>query len=218
MPDRNDNRELLTVLDRVERMFHNLEVSVGRLRDTVEHSIAHLEQSITHLVRTIEQDDQLRERAERAEQRERDDNHDQLLELLREDLIPRIENVAKNMRGLPAAVLDHTERKVYELRTARWELTRASGVTEAELLDQGRLPAHREPSTGRIAVARRDVTDETTGVFDLKHTDGEKRAIKQFVGGIALHLWDRGGKWFVAIGGGAGAWHALLKLLEFLRH
>lgn len=209
MPDRNDNRELLTVLDRVERMFHNLEATVGRLRDTVEHSVANLERGITSLVRTIEQDDNLRDRAERAEQRERDDNHDKLVELIREDLVPRVESVAKSLRGLPAAVLDHTERKIYDLRTARWEATQSGVQNEPPLLPP---PPHRREPTGKVAVARRDVNDETTGVFDIKHTDGEKRALKELIGGIALHAWHKGGKWVTAIGSGGGLIHILHKL------
>jgi len=204
MPDRDESRELLDVLDRIERMFSNLDQGVARLRETVDRSISGLEQSITHLVRSIEQEDRLRDRADRAEARERDE----LRQLIADDLIPRIENLAKNLRGLPAAIVEHNERKIYEIHPAL--------LSEAELLRQGRLP-HRESTGQQVAVARRDV-EEHTGVFDTKHTDGEKRAVKEFVGGIALHLWHRGGKWAAAGGGGIGVYHAIKALFEFLRH
>ena len=104
-----------------------------------------------------------------------------------------------------------------EYRRAKYEANRAlAGATEASMHQGSMLTEgsayiyHREP-TAKVAVAQRD-TEDITGVFDRRHTDGERRAVKEFVGGIIFYAWQRGGKWAAAIGSGGGIYHLLHKL------
>lgn len=103
---------------------------------------------LTGLVRNLEQDDQLRERAERFDTEERDKRHKSVVDSL-ELIAKAIETLATKQRDLPEALLDHVERKIYELRIARYDAKQAGVSNEPAPLPPP--PTHRDP-TGKITL------------------------------------------------------------------
>jgi hypothetical protein len=110
------------------------------LREMREQSreISSLSSNVIKLVRLLEQTDHLSERADRADKDERDDRHKALVRMMRE---------------MPDRLLSHIERKIYELRIARWEARKAGLENEPAPLPPP--PTYREP-TGKVPLPPKD--------------------------------------------------------------
>jgi DNA repair exonuclease SbcCD ATPase subunit len=186
-------------MDEVKAMLREILETLRQNQRADRRQLDEIESSVAAVARSFEQEDRLQERQERAEAREREQAAAELA-----DIKQRVENFGMSMRDMPEKCLAAIEKRIDDYRRAKYEaslVTPSAGAYSMQL---------REPST-KIAVARRDV-DDITGVFDRTHTDGERRAVKEFVGGIALHAWKRGGKWVAATVSGGGLYHLLHKL------
>lgn len=118
--------------------------SIQQAQRDQRREIDDLASSLVRLVRGIEQDERADERAERSRENERD----KLIEAL-EELKDAVENVGVSMRNLPETLLNTIEKKIYELRTARFEALQAGVANEPAPLFPA--PTHRDP-TGRFRV------------------------------------------------------------------
>lgn len=176
------------------------ESEIKGLRQEVSNLASEIDgatRQVASLVRQLEQDDHLRERADAAEERERDKRHEELLEAL-ERIRKSSEATGTYLRDLPDKLLRHVERKIYELRIARYEARQAGVQNEPALLPPApTTPAGREP-TGKI-IAQIEGKDESTAL-----TPAQQRGLVKVVrkvweykfhgvgGGIAIHwLWER---------------------------
>lgn len=173
-----------------------------------QRQIDDLTAAVGRLVKAIEQDDHFRERSERAEAEERDKRHKQIADAV-EDLTTRFENLASHHRDMPGTMLQHIEKKIYELRTARWEALQAGRETTPSFGTQLPGAAHRE-NTGKIAVALARADD--TRPFARAHRDGEPRNIQEIVGGGAIWIAQKSWKLVLTAGASGGLIQLLHKL------
>jgi hypothetical protein len=132
-------------------------------------------------VRNMEQDDRLRERAELHDQRERDKRHKEIVDVL--ERIERIcgvtkianEAIAEALRDLPERVVDNVERKIYDLRVARWE-AREAGVENAIPALLPMPPSskgeQREPTERVLKIIRGDEDDDS-----IAPTKGQRKLL-----------------------------------------
>jgi hypothetical protein len=208
-------REIQAALREQSRGISELASAATRLAEIPNYlreqgrEISALSDGVTRLVRAIEQEDRLRDRVERSEEKERDERHAQLEEALSE-LKERVENVGKASRELPT--------RLAEAVAARWNSS-SNDFSEPPPLPPP--PSYREP-TGRhrqlpphLPMPLPETTHEErehTGVFARDHVDGSPRELRDIIGGVAIFLWRRGAKWAAAVGGGTGLWHLLHKL------
>lgn len=165
--------------------------------------ISGLSDGVMRLVRAIEQEDRLRDRLDRAEEKERDDRHEQLERAL-DDLRTRIESIGAGNRDLPARLSE-----AVAARLAAESLPPLPSYHDPDGPPSGRykqLPPHSQP----LELPAPD--RESTGVFAREHVDGSPREVRDIVGGAVLFLWRKGVKWVAAVGGGTGLWHLLHKL------
>jgi hypothetical protein len=156
--------------------------------------------NVAHLARSLEQEDRLRERAERADATERDDRHDAVIRTLKA-LHERLDDLHKT---LPSETLTTIEKKIYELRIARWEAQQA-GVGEPMPMPP---VGYREP-TNKFASARRD--DETKP-YARVHSDGEKRSVDEWIGGAVVFGFNKAWPYLLTACSTGG----LIKLLHVL--
>ena len=184
-------------MDEMKAMLREILETLRQNQRAGQRQLDEIEGSVAAVARSLEQEDRLQERQERSEAREREQAAERLNKIAGEleDLTQRVESVGVSMRDMPDKCLASFYRR------AKYE---------ASLAPSPYVPQYREQST-QIAVARRD-TDDITGVFDRHHTDGERRAVKELVGGVMLMAWQRGGKWVAAFGSGGGIYHLLHKL------
>jgi hypothetical protein len=170
---------------------------------TLRRELDEVTSSLAALVRDLEQEDRLQDRQDRAEERERE----KLLEAVG-DLRQRVENIGASLRDLPERLVATVERKIYELRTARWEAAQAGVQRDPTPAYGTQLPATYREQTGKIAVA-----NPNTGDDDMVLTPGQQRGIIK----VAKVAW-RVGRW-PALAGTVGAaranwWHVVVGLFK----
>lgn len=174
--------------------------------------LAAVESSVAAIARTLEQDDRLRERAERAETLERDKRHDILTKSL-EALHNRLDGLHKRLDTLPKDAaresVETVETKIYELRKVRWEARQLDTSEPMPLPPNG----YREPTGQHAAIARRDL-DETKP-YALHHTDGEKRSLDEWIGGAVVWGVKKGWPWAVTALSSGGLVELLHRLKVF---
>lgn len=179
-------------------------MSVENELRSLRQEVDELAGSITQFVRLLEQDNRLRERAESAEEKELDRRHEFLIETL--DGIKRSsEAVGVALRDLPDRLLNHIEKKIYELRVARYEAQQAGVANE---------PAPLPPPPGR-----RDPTSKVIAMVEGKDDDVALTAAQQRgIVKIVKKVWD----YKFHIGGGAIGFHWLAErgaaIWEWIKH
>lgn len=161
--------------------------------------------SLTGLVRALEQEDRLRERVELAEERERDKRHDDILQQL--EVIKRSsEAVGMALRDLPDRLLNHVEKKIYELRIARYEANQSGFANEPAPLPP--VPTRRDATSKIIALV--EGKEEGSVALTAAQQKGLVKVVKK--------VWD----YKFHIGGGAVGFHWLVErgaaLLEWIKH
>lgn len=165
-----------------------------------------LGRQLTKLVGALEQDDHLRERAEAAEERERDDRHEEILKALKE-IKDACKAMAAYARDLPERVVRHVERKIYELRVARFEAQQAGVQNEPALLPPVPMPPAREP-TAKV-IAQIEGKDESAAL-----TPAQQRGLAKLI----KKAWD----YKFHVGGGiVGAhwlWERAAAIVGWLKH
>lgn len=169
-------------------------MSVESRLEQISLELDQLTSEITKFVKSLEYDERLRNRAEDRDERDRNKQHDALTKAL-EDLAEQIgglkvqvEGVGVALRDLPDRLLNHVEKKIYELRLARWEALQAGVQNEPSPLPPA--PTRREP-TGKI-LTQIAGKEEDEGAL----TPAEHNAIVKLV----VRVW----KWkFHIIGGGS---------------
>jgi hypothetical protein len=176
------------------------------LREVLENQrlerrrVDEIESSVAAIARSLEQDDRLQERLERAEAREREELAKDV-----DDVKQRVESIGAAMRGLPERTLQVVERKIYELRKERWE-TQQAGIHRdptppygTQLGPQQGPQPYRE-QTGKIAVAQPEPEDlaltpaQQRGLVKLAKTAwtvGRWPALSAAVGGTLVGLWHK---------------------------
>lgn len=213
-----------------ERSEKLLREVIDEQRD-LKGSVEDLNRNLARLIRTIDEDADREARSEReeAERRARHELSTRNAMSVRDDAIVKavgevkqtVEEVGKALRNLPNKLLDTVEKKIYELRQARWELQQQQGFLRDENNEPLPLPPPptRPPTgqhdiTGQLpAHARGDVReDEHTKPFALQHRDGEKRHIKEVIGGVVIFAASKSWRWIAATGAGAGLAHLLHRL------
>jgi hypothetical protein len=134
-----DTKEMLRVILQAQR---------DQRQETVD-----LNRNLARLVRELETDERREDRDGERQERERE-----RLDKSLEDQTKRIENIGASLRDLPDRLLIVIEKKIYELRVARWEALQAGVPNEPAPLMPA--PTYREP-TGRIrALSPRDEDDD----------------------------------------------------------
>lgn len=155
--------------------------------------------NVAHLARTLEQDDRLRERADRAEGAERDQRHETIERSLKA-LHERVDKLYTLVEKLPITTRDTVEAKIYELRRTRWETQQPLPSSEPMPLPPA---GYRESSEQHVALARTDI-EEHTKPFARHHVDGEKRTIDEWIGGAVLWGLKKGWPWAATALGSGG--------------
>ncbi len=196
--------------DETRRAFGRSETA----QETIRKELDELTSAVTRLVRELDDDDKYREKVEQRDAREADEVRERLFKEIA-DLRQRIENIGASMRDLPEALLRTIEKKIYELRVARYEALQAGVSNEAPPL----LPApmRRDP-TGRIRVGDESgqfqrIDEPQTRLQPIEPDDGDvltpqqQRGIKRWVG--------RNWHWFL---GGGGVLAFLKSLYDAIKH
>jgi hypothetical protein len=179
--------------------------TLRREQRLVLRKIEEIEGGVAAIARSLEQEDRLQERQERAEEREREkliEAVDNLREYLRDDLQVRIEGIGTGLRNLPESILQLIEREIYKLRRARWDAGEPLPREPTPPFGT-QLPPRNEP-TGKIAVAAPEADE-------LLLTPGQQRGLVKLV----KTAWGHG-KWHalaVGLGGTVvGFWHKIMAL------
>jgi len=178
--------------------------SIQQTQRETRQEIDDLASSLARLVKELEQENRIRERGDRADEKEADQRYG--------DLRDRVEAIGVAMRDLPRLVFQAVEREIYVLRTARYEALKAGVSNEPAPLPF--LPSAQEAS-GPIAVAVPVAVaprSDQTAPYALHHRDGEKREVKEIVGGAVMWVTVRTWKWVAASTVGGGLVHLLHKL------
>lgn len=191
--------------------------SIAALHDEV----GELKKSTARLVEALEAEYRVRDRLETL-QKERDkERHEELEEALGsigkqvddglDDLKARHENAATYLRDLPERLLNHVEKKVYELRTAKWEALQAGAPVAMPQRDPTppfgtSLQTYRE-QTGKIAVANPADDDDVT------LTPAQQRGLAK----VALKAWHWA-RWVLLPAAGGGVLKAIEAIVNAVRH
>jgi len=159
-----------------------------------------LASSLGRLVKELDADDRREERVAERDERERDKLYKSL-----DDLKQRIENVGAGMRDMPERMLATIEKKIYELRVARWEALQAGVANEpAPLMPP---PVRRDP-TGPYAIG--NASERLQRVDD---DDSLTPAQQRKLFHVFARSW-RWVRWVLLPAVGAGVHH----LVELIRH
>lgn len=133
----------------------------------LHNEVGELKKSTSRLVEALEAEYRVRDKIEELQKEREDERREKLEEVLGDigkqvddgidDLKQRLENAGTSMRELPDRLLTHIEKKIYELRSARWEALQAGAPVAMPGRDQTppfgtSLQTYRE-QTGKIAVA-----------------------------------------------------------------
>lgn len=167
---------------------------------TQRREIAEIESSVTAIAKSLEDEDRRQERRERDEERDRE----KLTEAV-DALTQRVENIGVSMRDFPDRMLQHIEKKVYELRTARWEALQAGVQREMTPPYGTPMPPQYREQTGKIAVAAPD---------DFSLTPAQQRGLAK----LAKRVWEVGRWPALAAGAGGGAVALFHKIMHMLGH
>jgi len=218
--------------ERLEKLLRELIDDVRNSKGSVDD----LNRNIARLLRTVDEDAEreARNAREEAERRQRHEASTRNAMSLRDDFIVKavgevkqaVEGVGSSMRDMPVRLLQTVEKKIYELRIARWELQKQ----QQQLLGTGYdengeplplPPPPARPPTGQhevtaqiqVAHARTDIReDEHTKPFARRHNDGTPRTAHEIVGNVVVFVASKSWKWVAATSAGAGLAHLLHKL------
>jgi hypothetical protein len=167
-------------------------------------ALSDIEGSITAIARSLEQDDRLQERLERAEAREREELAKDV-----DDVKQRVEGIGAALRGLPEKTaregLRAIEHKINEWRTAKYEAMQA-GMLRDPTPPMGTQLPYRE-QTSKIAVAAPEPED-------LSLTPAQQRGLVK----VAKKVWLFGRWPALAAGAGGGAVALWQKLMHLFGH
>lgn len=148
-----------------------------------------LSTSLVRLVKELDINDRREEREGEREERAREKLYETI-----DGLTQRIENVGASLRDLPEKLLAVIEKKIYELRIARWEALQAGAANEA-----GPLPSYREP-TGKFAPGGTGRIQRIEPEDDLSLTPAQQRGIFGIFRAAWRHKWTIGGVTLLEIG------------------
>jgi hypothetical protein len=180
--------------------------------------VGRLEKISTRLVEAIESEYRIRDRLEALQKDREDERHEKLEDALGDlgkqvdesidDLKTRHENAAVYLRDLPDKLLTHVEKKIYELRTARWDALQSGAPVAMPGRDQTppfgtSLQTYRE-QTGKIAVAAPD---------DVTLTPAQQRGLAKIA--ISVWYWAR---WVLLPAAGGGVLKAIEAIVNAVRH
>lgn len=203
-----DLRPLRQTVDDLGRMVHQLAQDQRDLSGEVDG----VARNLTQLVRSLEQDDKLRDKAERFEEEERNRRHQAIVQSF-QNIVTAVEKLYRKVSDLPKDMVDHVEQKIYDLRIARYEARLAGVHNEPALLPP--VPTATREHTGKIdlAPALTDEADES-----IAPTPAQQRWLARKA------KWLRDNKYHV-LGYGAGAvawlahgWHYIVDLLKHATH